>query len=50
LDDGAEGVEDFLDGLLVSFCDGREGEVGLAGFGYVYNSGDVSGDGLKRTR
>jgi hypothetical protein len=38
LDDGAEGVEDFLDGCLVPFSDGGEGEIGLAGFGYVDDS------------
>jgi len=39
LDDGGEGVEDFLDGDLVALCYGGEGEELLAGFGYVDDAG-----------
>lgn len=38
LDDGAEGVENFLDRYLMSFGDCGEGEVFLAGFSYVDNA------------
>jgi hypothetical protein len=38
LDDGTEGVEDFLDRCLMALSDGSEGKVGLACFGYVDDS------------
>jgi hypothetical protein len=42
LDDGGEGVEDFLDWDLVPFCYGGEGEELLTGFGDVDDTGRES--------
>jgi hypothetical protein len=42
LENSGEGVEDFLHGLLVAFCNGGEGELLLACLGYVDDSGMTS--------
>lgn len=53
LDDSAKRVENFLDVYAVALGDGREGEVGLAGFGYVddpVGKNPISGKAGKNTK